>query len=91
MEPLKNFTYFGRDRSGGYASGEIRAADAAAARQELDSRSIACDFLAAKEPPFWRRHFRFRRKPCGTATQLVSFTHQLALLLRAGIHLVDGL
>ncbi|MDR2664168.1 MAG: type II secretion system F family protein [Puniceicoccales bacterium] len=89
MESLKTFTYFGEDGAGGYVCGEVRGTDAAAARRELESRSIGCDFLVERRPPFWRRNLKKTTRP--RAEQLVAFTHQLALLLRAGIHLVDGL
>ncbi|MDR2667831.1 MAG: type II secretion system F family protein [Puniceicoccales bacterium] len=61
------------------------------ARRILSERRIAIDFLAEKKLSLWRRNLHFGKKTRVSAEQLVSFTRQLALLLRAGIHLIDAL
>jgi type IV pilus assembly protein PilC len=80
MEPLKSFTYFGRDSGNMPAWGELRAHGTAAAAAELSRRGIAVEFL---------REVHRRKKWKGSAKvppeRLLLFTRQFALLLRAGI------
>ncbi|MDR3316638.1 MAG: type II secretion system F family protein [Puniceicoccales bacterium] len=92
MEPIKKFSYFGRGVGGGYESGEIAATDVRTAQKILIGRRIAVEFLEEKRPPFWKRELRVRGMgPSLSPVKLVSFTRQLAILLRAGVHLVDAL
>ncbi|TAL56673.1 type II secretion system F family protein [Pandoraea sp.] len=84
-QPLKQFSWIGRDAAGQVAQGQIEAAGEAAARVLLRQRGIQAITLQSPRPVREARRSRVRRR------DIAFFTRQLGTLLKAGIPLLPAL